>query len=316
MIIGRQVPTAFGKLIDLLAINVQGDVTIIELKRDRTPREVVAQTLDYASWVQNITYEEITEIFSVQHPGQHFEQAFSERFDTDPPDTVNENHQLIVVASELDPSTERIIDYLSTNFGEPINAVFFRYFKENDSEYLVRSWLIDPAQVESQTSKAPVAKGKEAWNGKDFYVSLGEGNTRSWEDCRRYGFVSAGGGRWYSAALQQLAPGARVFVCIPKKGYVGVGTVKESAVRVRDFRITEVGLEKRLLDVKLVAPDMGEHADDPELSEYLVRMEWTKTLPAEEAIWEKGMYANQNSATKLRNRFTLDRLAERFSLES
>lgn len=45
MVIGRQIPTAYGKFIDLLAIDAQGDLTIIELKKNRTPREVVAQIL-------------------------------------------------------------------------------------------------------------------------------------------------------------------------------------------------------------------------------------------------------------------------------
>jgi hypothetical protein len=223
---------------------------------------------------------------------------------------------LVVVASELDNSTERIIAYLSANYGVPVNAVFFRHFKEGDNEYLVRSWLIDPGQAEAQSSRAPAPKGgKEAWNGVDFYAAIGEGHHRRWEDCRRYGFVSAGQGRWYSASLHQLAPGARVFACIPKRGYVGVGTVTESAVRVRDFRVVNDGAEIPILDVEdLEAPAMDENADDPELSEYLVRVEWLKTLSAQEAIWEKGMYANQNSATKLRNKFTLDRLAEHFGL--
>src|SRR5215213_8717103 len=60
MIVGRQVPTAFGKFIDLLAIDAEGSLTVIELKRDRTPREVVAQVLDYASWIETLTYEDIT----------------------------------------------------------------------------------------------------------------------------------------------------------------------------------------------------------------------------------------------------------------
>jgi len=156
----------------------------------------------------------------------------------------------------------------------PINAVFFRHFKEGPSEYLTRTWLIDPNQVEAQASKAPVAKrGKEPWNGKDFYVSIGEGESRNWEDCRRYGFVAAGGDRWYSTSLHQLSPGSRVFACIPKRGYVGVGTVIGSAVPVRDFAVSVDGVEKPVLDVDLVAPSMDHDADDPESSEYLVRIE-------------------------------------------
>ncbi len=45
--IGRQVITDFGKRIDLLAIDGQGDLHVVELKKDRTPREVVAQSLEY-----------------------------------------------------------------------------------------------------------------------------------------------------------------------------------------------------------------------------------------------------------------------------
>lgn len=142
MVLGRQVPTAFGGFIDLLAIDAEGNLTVVELKRNKTPREVVAQVLDYASWVQTLTYEQITTLYSEKHPGQHFEQAFSERFDADPPESLNESHRLIVVASELDSSTERIIGYLSSNFGVPINAVFFRYL-QGRRERVSRTYLAD-----------------------------------------------------------------------------------------------------------------------------------------------------------------------------
>jgi RecB family endonuclease NucS len=46
-LIGRQVLTGFGKKIDLLAMDADGKLIIIELKWDKTPREVVAQLLDY-----------------------------------------------------------------------------------------------------------------------------------------------------------------------------------------------------------------------------------------------------------------------------
>ncbi|CAN5296588.1 hypothetical protein BH23GEM4_BH23GEM4_23640 [soil metagenome] len=316
MVVGRQVPTAFGKFIDLLAIDAQGDLTVIELKRDKTPREVVAQVLDYASWVRDLTYEQITRIYAGRHPDVPFEQAFAERFQADPPERLNESHRLIVVASELDSGTERIIGYLSANYGVPINAVFFRYFREGEREYLARTWLIDPNQADAQTSKAPSSKGsKEPWNGRDFYVSVGEGLHRTWDDSRRYGFVSAGGGRWYSATLDQLKPGVRVFACVPKVGYVGVGTVTEAAVPVRDFVVDVNGARVSILEAPLKAPNMGEHADDQELSEYVVRVEWQHTAPLEDAVWEKGMFANQNSACKLRNKFTLEHLAQRFGLD-
>lgn len=52
MLIGQQQDTGFGGRIDLLGIAPDGSLVLIELKRDRTPREVVAQALDYAGWVE------------------------------------------------------------------------------------------------------------------------------------------------------------------------------------------------------------------------------------------------------------------------
>ncbi|NJN54105.1 MAG: hypothetical protein HC804_04720 [Anaerolineae bacterium] len=142
MVVGRQVNTDFGNTIDLLAINSQGDLSVIELKRDKTPRDVVAQTLDYASWVLNLNYEDVTTIFALRDPNLKFEQAFSDHFRTTPPERINENHQLIIVASELDSSTERIISYLSSQYGVPINAVFFRYFRQGQDEFF-NSYLVN-----------------------------------------------------------------------------------------------------------------------------------------------------------------------------
>jgi len=175
MLIGRQVSTAYGKFIDLLAIDVEGNLTIIELKKNRTPREVVAQLLDYGSWVQSLSYDEIAAIYSEKNPGKELEQGFDEAFEISLPEKINQSHELIVVASELDPSTERIISYLTDNYGVPINAVFFRYFREQDFDYLARTWLIAPEEAERKVSKAYTKKGSESWNDRDF----GSGSSES-----------------------------------------------------------------------------------------------------------------------------------------
>jgi len=60
---------------------------------------------------------------------------------------------------------------------------------------------------------------------------------------------------------------------------------------------------------------MGEDAEDPELSEYLARVEWIDTRPRSRALKEKGMFANQNVVAKLRQTFTLQRLVEEFDLD-
>ena len=49
LIIDRQTPTPSGPL-DLLALDGDGRLVIVENKRDRTPRDVLAQAIDYAAW--------------------------------------------------------------------------------------------------------------------------------------------------------------------------------------------------------------------------------------------------------------------------
>ena len=54
LIIGRQVATNFGGFIDLVGIDRQGDAVVVELKRNRTPRDTLAQALEYASFVARL----------------------------------------------------------------------------------------------------------------------------------------------------------------------------------------------------------------------------------------------------------------------
>jgi RecB family endonuclease NucS len=53
LLIGRQVTSANQGRIDLLAIDDEANLVVLELKRDKAPREIVAQALDYASWVND-----------------------------------------------------------------------------------------------------------------------------------------------------------------------------------------------------------------------------------------------------------------------
>ena len=62
LVIGRQVSTDFGGSIDLLCVDSYGDLVVVELKRDKTPRDTVAQALDYASWVVDLSYERVIEM--------------------------------------------------------------------------------------------------------------------------------------------------------------------------------------------------------------------------------------------------------------
>ena len=164
LVIGQQVLTAHTGSIDLLAMDAKGNLVILELKKGKTPRDVVAQTLDYASWVKTLRYDDVEQIAAEFLGGDDaLEQAFTEKFRADLPEVVNEKHRMYIVASALDPSTERILEYLSETYGVDINFASFNYFKADDGVEIVgRSMLIEEevAQARAATGSGRRQKPK------------------------------------------------------------------------------------------------------------------------------------------------------------
>lgn len=213
MVIGRQVPTSFGGFVDILGVDAEGRLHVIEVKRDRTPREVVAQVLDYAAWAQDLDDSQVARIY--QGDGS-FDDAFADRFGVAVPDAFNAEQPLTIVAAELDAASDRIVTFLATRFQVPINAVFFAHFKDGEAEYLARTWLRPPEEVEVR--RADKAKVRP-WNGRDFYVVLGRLDRHNrWQYCRRFSIVTASGGAAYTKPLRNLRPGNRVFAFLGGAG--------------------------------------------------------------------------------------------------
>ncbi len=311
MLIGQQETTEFGGRIDLLAIAPDASLVLIELKRDRTPREIVAQALDYASWVEQLSAERIAEIYRRFSGGENLNAAFKAHYGAQlDEESLNASHQIVLVAAELDDSTERIINYLSAR-DIAINVLFFQVFEDGSKKLLSRAWLIDPGETQANVASTTQSKGaREPWNG-EFYVSFGTGESRTWEDARKYGFISAGGGSWYTQTLKQLSPGDRVWVKDPGVGYLGVGRVVAPVTSGKEFMVkTEKG-EAPALDVLSTAEFLRTRADDPERAEQFVRIDWLDTVSSEQAIQEVGLFGNQNTVCQPKTpkwRHTIERL--------
>ena len=294
LLIGRQVYTDFGKYIDLLAVDATGSIIIIELKRHKTPRDVVAQAIDYAAWVEGLPTERIAQIYQAyaeqyQLTDKTFDEAFKSKFGAYPvEEDINQTHQMVIVAAELDASTERIINYLNEKASVAVNAVFFTVFQDGENQYLSRAWMIDPVD----TDEVAANTGKKGdWNG-EFYCSFGAGvGSRNWQDAMEYGFISAGGGRWYSKTLFMLNPGDRVWVNIPGVGYVGVAEVQHHAMQADEYLTSD----KKLAGQYNSGTEYGE--DD---AEYFVAVKWLHKVQEHNAINEVGLFGNQNSIARPR----------------
>ncbi len=150
LIIGEQVSAKSGT-IDFLGIDKSGNLIIIELKRDKLPREVLSQTIDYASDVASWDVDKISEICT-KYTGSGLEEYLSEKFeDIDLEDLlINKTQRILLVGFSIEESLQRMIEWLSNNYGVSINAVILKYIRTKNGEELIARTVIIPEEIEKE----------------------------------------------------------------------------------------------------------------------------------------------------------------------
>ena len=132
---------------DLLGIDSDGNLIILELKRDRTPRDVVAQLLEYTAWANELTDSRIHDIAETyfetrnEFRGMTFSDAFRQVFDmsaTDELPTLNQVLRLFIAAGEIPPPITSVCRFLRTSHGMDIICIEVSVFQiESNEERLV-----------------------------------------------------------------------------------------------------------------------------------------------------------------------------------
>lgn len=146
-----------------------------------------------------------------------------------------------------------------------------------------------------------------------YYVNVGQGIHRCWDDCKQYGFLSAGQDKKWSDPLRTLEPGDIVVPYLKNHGYVGVGKVKTKAARILDFRYNGESLK----NLPLKIPNIFANCDNDK-SEYLVSVEWIKAVNSNEAKWQRnnGLFTTQLIKASLQGqRLTTDFLQKEFEID-
>jgi hypothetical protein len=146
-----------------------------------------------------------------------------------------------------------------------------------------------------------------------YYVNIGQGKHRCWSDCKEFGFLSAGQDKKWSDQIRKLEPGDVIVAYLKSHGYVGIGRVIEKAVKINDFKI-----EGNLLNhFHLKEPNIFENNDN-EKSEYLVKVEWIKSVDSKDAKWKSkaGLFTIQAIKASLQGqRITREFLEREFNIK-
>jgi len=192
LIIGRQVTTNLNSFVDLLAIDKQGNIAVIELKRDRTPRDTLAQALEYASFVQRLGYEQLEDIFRTyiddgstnlaQYHRDYFELAADEAA------VFNKDQRIVIVGQKITPGIRQTATFLRQK-GVLVTCVEFTLFEREDGVRLLSSDIVvgkEPTKL-SHISSSSLPQTSE----KQFMESLDEYGKPVFEKLLRFAKANA-----------------------------------------------------------------------------------------------------------------------------
>ncbi|MGB0131778.1 LEM-3-like GIY-YIG domain-containing protein [Chlorobium sp.] len=147
-----------------------------------------------------------------------------------------------------------------------------------------------------------------------YYYNIGEGAHRSWDDYKKFGFISAGqGARWRDAMLG-FQKGDVVAAYLKNYGFVGIGVLTDRAKPIREITIKG----KPLLSYNLHCQRMSDNAESDEKCEYVAPVTWAAAVECSQAKWKAkgGLYTTTHVRASLDGHpTTIDFLETEFGIK-
>jgi hypothetical protein len=163
VVVGRQVRLEGGPL-DLLALDPQGQWVLIEIKRERLRREVIAQAIDYASCLNRVDPAWLKGQCDayLQRSGSTatLEALLEQRGRALEDEAEGRDVIIYLVGTGYDPGLERMVVYLAEKAELVVRIVTFSTFQAHDGRMLLAREIHEsvteaPAVTRQSTSKAP-----------------------------------------------------------------------------------------------------------------------------------------------------------------
>jgi hypothetical protein len=158
LVIGRQVTTNLHGFVDLLGLDRDGNVVVVELKRDRTPRDTLAQALEYASFAEQLDAEQLEAVLQkyISDEGANLTDYHRRHFDLDAETAVafNKEQRIVIVGQKITPEIRQTARYLCGN-GLQVTCVEFTFFETGDGKKLLTHEVV----VGKEAMKTKVSSG-------------------------------------------------------------------------------------------------------------------------------------------------------------
>jgi len=154
VLIGRQVNTLSGPL-DLLGIDRSGNIVIVELKRDRLPREALCQAIDYASDIASWSVDRLSEE-CISYSSRSLPEIISENFEDVDLESllINASQRILLVGFSVDENLERMIKWLTSSSDVEVNAIVLNYSRTSSGdELLTRGVIVSEEEERSRGNR-------------------------------------------------------------------------------------------------------------------------------------------------------------------
>jgi hypothetical protein len=134
MSLGREISTQHHHAIDNLFIDGNGVLVVAEMKRGKSPRDLIGQVIDYAAYVTRLGWEDVDR-FCRKRQSADLSTAFQKTFGHPLTRSAKPGYRLEIVAEQFDPKAIDAAAYLIST-GVPLTLVEFNYFKVGDQPVL------------------------------------------------------------------------------------------------------------------------------------------------------------------------------------
>lgn len=176
--IGRQVNATVGdagKYPDLIGIDSNGDLVIVELKKGKTPREVVAQILEYASWGASLNYDNLNSIAQSYYSNDKdlggkslaaiFQDVFLPESEGEVNIQFNVNQKLYIVAEDISPIVKQVATHLRSRYKVDIYCMEYEVLKTQQGEFLISTEkILGYDEIRTNSINGKNTNINERWN--------------------------------------------------------------------------------------------------------------------------------------------------------
>ena len=265
---------------DILALDAEGNLVIVEIKRDWSDRKTIGQLLEYAADMSGRRYEYLERrhqaYWDSHHRGKRYESLLSRfRELSDDPNVGEEQiskqpkgHRVCIVAPDSDDGLRRIIDWLK-EYGVPISFIPFSLYVDADDaggQILL--------EIEQLTKvQEPVGGAFDEWQGDWFFNTNERHAPGAYRKMFEQSVIAIYGYETGPDNLEGTEAGQRVFAYVNTHGILACGHVVDGQVVSGDTVFGEEREYHLSVEWETLVPD------DRGVTNAQVRQKFDKGLP-------------------------------------